>query len=343
MSTETTALPTPNFKTTSEPAPAPVGANPDLPDLPPDPSQDESGSTQFDTAAPVQPAGKEPTTFPGDDNDFDPTVVDFESFLTPQTPAKVTPADPSAVAPAPAPAASPTPAVAPAAAPATPQAADPKAAPVAPQPAAPEAAKPAQPTADPLTAIQEGVAKNRDKFVEALSKHYESTFTDEDIEELQTSPKVALSKMAARLHVDALQNQMAVVAKNLPMMVTGIIKAHQVQTNAEDTFFKQFPQLDRAKDYQTVQNIAAAARQINPQMPHEQFVQMVGAMACQYLGRPVAGAPAPAAAPQPQAGRPAAPRGFVPAGGGAIPTQPAAPGKGNPWAEMANAFAADNS
>lgn len=338
---QTPSLPTPNFKT-SEPAPAPAGSNTEMPDLPPDLSQDQ-GDGQFAADTPAgQPSGKEPTTFPGDDSDFDPTVVDFETFLSPQAPAKATPVDPNAP-PAPAPAAATPPApVAPVVAPATPQTATPPTAPATPQaPAAPAAATPAQPALDPLAALNKGVAENRGKFVEALTKHYESTFTDEDVEELQTNPKLALAKMAARLHVDALQNQLSVVSSNLPVMVATMVKAQRAQADAEDTFFKTFPQLDRAKDMPAVMSIAAAARQVNPNMDHAQFVQMVGIMACNYLGKSPTGQPV---APAPAQGQrqPAAPRGFVPAGNGAIPSRAPAPGQGNPWTEMANAFLADN-
>lgn len=279
-----------------------------------------------------------------DDDDVDPSFVDFETLLsTPAAPAPAaTPAEPAApvVPQAPAQAASPQqPASQEPPAPQTPpQEAAPQQAPQTPQtPTTPVVE--AQPNADQtqvLSTLRAELDKNREQVVNAVAQHYEATITDEDVDLLQTEPKKALARMAGRVHADGLSNILAVMSQNLPGMVYALMSAQQQQQRAADSFYEKFPQFDRSKHGQAVEQIAKTVRQLNPQMDGEAFMTLVGAMATQHLGLQAAVAPAqtpPAAAPAPVA---RAPRGFAPAGASQVASRPApAGGQANPWEALA--------
>ncbi len=307
-------------------------------DLPPDPAQDgEISSSSGD-----QPEADYP--------DFG--SMDFETLLAPKAPAQVTtPAQTTPEQPQ-APQVPPT-VVAPQAPiqPAVPQqpqvpqqAVPPQQSPQAPQQPAVVPPAPQVPAGDPsqvFDSLRQGIERNREAVVNAVAQHYEATISDEDVDLLQTEPKKALAKMAGRVHADGLANIMAVLSQNLPSMVNALMTAQSAQQRATDEFYSKYNFFDRAAHGPTINTIAASVRQMNPQLDAAQFTAMVAAMAAATLR--IAPGQQPAAAAPPQAQPPArAPRGFVPAGNGQVPSVPTQQAsQGNPWAALAEAALQD--
>lgn len=274
-----------------------------------------------------------------DDDGFDSRG--FDDILAGKTPPTQPPATqvaPAVVAPAvvpPAPAAAVTP---PVAAPVV----APPAVPAPPAQVQPEApAAPVAPAARPENALAEldaGIQKSRDVVINALAQHYESTFSDEEIDQFQIEPKKALSKWAARLHVDSLQNTLKVLTANLPTMVNGLMEARTAEQSNSNEFYTAHPDLDRVKQGPLISQIAVTHRAMNPNMPKAQFIATLGAMV-----RAAAGiqAPTPVAA-APQAPPVRMPAGFVPAGTGQLNAPPASGANVNPWDAMTEAMIADD-
>lgn len=184
------------------------------------------------------------------------------------------------------------------------------------------------PEANPIEALRASVEAQRESFINVAAQSYASTFTDQDIEEFQADPRAAFSKMGARLHFDIVQNTLGMVASQLPRMVTQMIVADQTNRRSADEFFNAHPDL-RAHEA-AVNNIAQTYRQLNPQMPKEQFIQGLAALTRMQLNL---APPQQAAAPQPvQVPQPVRPQAFRPAGS-QVPVQQGQNGQAleNPW------------
>jgi hypothetical protein len=172
----------------------------------------------------------------------------------------------------------------------------------APGQAAPQAAVQGQPAAqpqvNPIEALRASVEAQRENFINVAAQSYADSFTDEDVEEFSSNPKVALSKMGARLHFDIVQNTLGMVAARLPEMMTGLMQAQSAHKQAEDAFYGQNPDL-RAHD-DKIRPIAQMYRQLNPTMPQEQFMANLAGLARMQLGLVQAQPQAPVQNPAPQ-------------------------------------------
>jgi hypothetical protein len=208
-------------------------------------------------------------------------------------------------------------------------------APVQGQPAAQAVA----PAANPIEALRASVEAQRETFITAAAQGYAQTFTDEDVQEFAENPRVALSKMGARLHFDIAQNTLGMISSQLPQMMAGLIQAHQVQASSEDEFFNSYPDLKPHKA--AIAPIAQAYRHLNPSMPKEQFVQGLVALSRMQLGlQPQQ----QAAQPVQQQQQPVKPQAFRPAGS-QVPVQQGS-GNGqaleNPWERIDFVMQADS-
>lgn len=189
------------------------------------------------------------------------------------------------------------------------------------QPAAPQ---------DPLAELQVNLEAQRETFIKAAAKSYEDTFTDEDVEEFQLSPKVALSKMGARLHADIAQNVLSMVAQQLPRMIMNTNQVQSVHKQAEDEFYTEYADLKQHQ--QTVMTVAAVARQMNKDMPAPEFKKLVAGMVRASLG---ISSPATVVAKAP-----AKPAPFKPAGNS--PQRAASSNIENQWAFIDEIIENDN-
>lgn len=182
------------------------------------------------------------------------------------------------------------------------------------QPAAPVAA-PVQPQLPP-----EELAKYREQFQGALEKSY--AFSDEEATALQIEPEKVLPKMAARLHMEVLDNVMQHVYNAMP----GVIQQYTVATSREEKaqteFFGAWPEL-KGHDSQVLQ-MGQMYRQMNPTASPQEAIQRIGEMTMAALGMK--------RVEQAQQQQPAAPQTpFRPAAPGRVGTPPPIKGK---WDEF---------
>lgn len=127
-------------------------------------------------------------------------------------------------------------------------------------------------------------AQVREQAEQMLAEYYK--LSQDDVNALEEDPteflKTAIPRLTARVYVDAVVTSIQRVQQALPNIVTQIVSEREESRNAEEAFFQQWPQLREHKD--TVTRIAAAYRQINPDMPQDQFMRDVGVQAMVMLG-----------------------------------------------------------
>lgn len=194
--------------------------------------------------------------------------------------------------------------------------------PVQPQPgqAPQQQPVPQQPVANPqgspdatqaLNALHQALGEKRDEYIKQTASSLEATFTEDDINEFHDNPKVALSKLGARLHHDIVHNMMGMIAAKIPEVVHGLMTVQKESSAREDAFFAEYPHLAPHRSNPQFASIAAMVRQTNPQADAQTYSRLLATMAGTYFG----------AQPQPQQHttqrqpQRRAPPGYVPAGG----------------------------
>jgi hypothetical protein len=217
----------------------------------------------------------------------------------------------------------------------------------APQPQAPQATPAVPPQGQPaaqavapgqeLEALRGAVEAQREQFVQVAAQGYRDSFTEADVEEFQTNPREGLSKMAARLHADIVQNVLSMVSSQVPKMISSLQVAQTANKEREDVFFSQNPDLSQHRA--VVNNVARTYRAMNPHMDAVTFSQHVAQLARMQAGlapTTVQQQPAPQALPgtvvAPQ------PRAFAPAGAAHPPANAAPNGNVQPQANSGWAF-----
>lgn len=180
----------------------------------------------------------------------------------------------------------------------------PEAQPVQPAAAQPPLPPPA-PEPDPQVTFNElsrQLDENLGAFQNALAERVYQ-ISDKELDELQTNPKQVYAQMMARVHINAVSSVMRTVAQQMPVVVSGMLRAHTMNQAAEGRFWDSYPQLNKGDPNvrQLVGRIARTVRAMNPQMAEADMVRMTGAQAVVMLG--LHGAPAaarPTAPPPPQ-------------------------------------------
>ena len=215
-----------------------------------------------------------------DDGGVEPTVEGDAVVVEPagETPPLAAPAAPSPVV-APVAPVSPVPPVA---------AAAPAPAPVVPPvPAQPEAPK-AEPSAQPDYATWRGEqVQNLAKSLYAVS--------DEDAAKLLTEPEVVLPQMAARLHMEVLENAMRAMQAMVPQVLRSVQTYDKVETDARSMFHQANPDLADPQLEPAIFEMGKIYRKLNPTATPEVATVAIGNLVRASLG---------IAAPQPGAGAP---------------------------------------
>ncbi len=292
-------------------------------------------STEVPPAAPAAPASEAPAeagssftpaevdTLLADDEGLDEPV---EGLATPPPPPAVPPKSEEPSAP-----------VAPVV---TPPAVTPPVEPAAPAAVASPPSAPATPPAEaPVAEMTEEERKAqwetwRTEAEAKLVQNY--ALTKEEADGLAVNPDVVFPKLAARIHMTALQDAMNTVANVLPQM----IRLQQAQAareqELEGQFFGMFPALKEHK--QVAMSFIAGYGKANPRQPVESLMKQAGVAAMVHLQLPLEGVPGyvPPAAPQPPATPP-----FTPAPGGTGSVPPKAQPK-NPYTELAEELLSDD-
>lgn len=176
--------------------------------------------------------------------------------------------------------------------------------------------------------VRSKLNEGREIYTKALS---ESVYkmTEEEAQEVLTSPEKVLPQLAARVHLEVVQNVLGTMAQTMPGVISGLLQAQKQNTEVMDQFFQKWPQLDRVKDKATVYEVAKVYRQLNPQATMEEMFQAVGATAVVKLGKlPAAAQAAPA--------QPAKAPAYTPARNAPTVMQPTQ--TMNPWEAMAEVF-----
>lgn len=231
--------------------------------------------------------------------------------------------EPAPAEPAQAPTAEPTAQPQSPAAPAEPVA--PAQAPTAPTPQSPA------PEPQPAQAPQPALDYNswRTQQMGNLEKHY--ALDADTAQALLTEPETVLPRLAAQVHLEVTENVLKAVQQMVPGMIQQVNQSTVVETQAQEAFFSQNPDLkgvDRAKILQ----IGAMFRQVNPNADANTAISTIGSMVRTALGMPAASVPGQDAAFTP----PAAPvvQPFSPARGSGGAAAPRASAQGNPWADL---------
>ncbi len=130
-----------------------------------------------------------------------------------------------------------------------------------------------EPPIDPAK-VQADYQKWRGDAEELLAKqHY--ALTEEQAEEFDTSPGTAIPRLAARLHMEVMQQSVAMIAGLLPKIMANVNQAQTVETQRETEFFKEWPELAGHRD-QVVRH-GTVYYQLNPQATFDEFIRDVGA------------------------------------------------------------------
>ena len=134
-----------------------------------------------------------------------------------------------------------------------------------------------QPTTEPPidpAKVQADYQKWRGDAEELLAKdHY--ALTEEQAAEFDDSPGTAIPKLAARLHMEVMQQSVAMIAGLLPKIMANVNQAQTVEAQRETEFFKEWPELAGHRDQ--VERLGRVYYQLNPQATFTEFVRDVGA------------------------------------------------------------------
>jgi hypothetical protein len=158
------------------------------------------------------------------------------------------------------------------------------------------------------------VAKNRDAIIAHLA---DSRFklSKEESDLLDVDANAGIQKIAARVYYEATTSTLNLldrfVKQELPQLLEQHVQSTQTYRAAEDDFYKEWPNLDRASDEKTVNQYANIYRQANPTATKADAIKAVGTIVSAILNKPKASVAATAPA------KPNGPKPFTPASGAA--------------------------
>ncbi|MEE8342357.1 MAG: hypothetical protein V3R51_01020 [Gammaproteobacteria bacterium] len=166
--------------------------------------------------------------------------------------------------------------------------------------------------------IQANYQESRTAHEATIAKeHY--AWTEDQVRRLDEGDTTVIAEFGARVYTDAVTGAMAQMLSHLPEMIGNVLEARGQGEASEKQFYAANPHIDPDAHGETVKNMAASYRQMNPQATQEQAIQEIGAMVTVALRLPQDAAPVAPVPPTP----PPVPA-FQPAGAGgnasAIPT-----------------------
>lgn len=273
---------------------------------------------------------------------------DLDEITLPQEPDLATP--PSPVQPSEV--AAPAPQATPPAQPQTPQAqtapqGQPSAqpAPQAPSATQPQAQQPGPPqgAAPPADLMTELARYKNDIIGDLAAKRF--ALTPEDISALETDAVGTIPKLLARTYYEAATTTLNQINNMVPRLIEHVVNESRATNAAEDSFYREWPSIDRVAHASQVQLAANLYRQANPP-PRDPSqgaawqagaIRAVGSMVSTMLGLPVVQR-APANGGNGGA-RPPSARPFSPAsGGGRVASTNVIPNPGDAFAGMGMNF-----
>jgi len=169
----------------------------------------------------------------------------------------------------------------------------------------PEATPPTEETPPPVQLTPEQVAEQQRQWQEyqaqqvaQLEQFY--AMGEDDALALATEPEKVLPKLAARLHMQVMQNVQAQMAQTMPNVMKTVQEATVRENKAKDEFFKAWPEL-RGNEQQVMQ-AGLLYRQMNPLASPQEAIEGIGRIVMAATGKQrVAGGTPPAARQTPAA------------------------------------------
>lgn len=171
---------------------------------------------------------------------------------------------------------------------------------------------------DMLASVRAEVDKNRDTYTQLLAEKVYG-LSEDDAKTLFEAPEKVLPNLAAKVHLEVVQNVLGTLAQILPSQIAAVQQVQSQQNALLDDFWNSHPTLDRKTDHQHVMQLARLYRAQNPNASFEEFKRVVGSQAMVMLNKlPVANAPVvqPTAPPATRA------QAYRPAGQGTPPLAP---------------------
>lgn len=188
--------------------------------------------------------------------------------------------------------------------------------PVTPPPSVtPQSTSTPEPTA-PVTPAQAAapidLAQKRTEYLQELAQTY--AMTEEEGVELLRSPETVLPKLAAQLQLNIAEQTIQQLARILPQFMDTHLNQKQTYAKNQESFFEEWPDLNKPEYTDTLTRIAVTYRQQNPGATKERAIKEIGAIAAIALGV------VPAASTPPETVQPIAPvqpahRPVMPGGG----------------------------
>lgn len=197
-------------------------------------------------------------------------------------------------------------------------------------PSTPEATEPVAPQA-PLTAFDpaEYQAWRSNRLTELETMY---AFQPEEATALLTEPEVVLPKLAAKVHMEVLENAMRAMQHMVPVMMEQVQQHSRVNDSARALFVSVNPDLADPRMEPAIMQLGAVYRKVNPTASAQDASVAIGNLVRAALGMTapqVGGTPPPVSQPNRQPG--VVP--FTPARGSGGASSPAAPS--NPFEAMA--------
>lgn len=147
-------------------------------------------------------------------------------------------------------------------------------------------------------------------------------FDDAMARQALTEPEVVLPQLAARLHVNLVQEFATQMQRVLPTLVEREVQRRTASMEAKNEFFRRYPKLNNPAWYGVITESLQMASQLHAGKPREVIMQEGAALSAYRIRGQAPRAPAAPGRPQP----------FVPAnpggGGMQVPTNPTGV---NPW------------
>lgn len=183
---------------------------------------------------------------------------------------------------------------------------------------------------DMLSQVRAAVDQNRQVYTDLLADKVYG-LSEDDAKTLFEAPEKVLPQLAAKVHLEVVQNVLGTLAQVLPAQIAAVQQAQVTNKSLLDDFWNSHPTLDRQADHAAVMQLAQLYRAQNPNASFEEFKQVVGAQAMVALKKLPIAAP-----PTVQPSAPARPQPHVPAGRGGVPLAPTGqPTREDFWAGFA--------
>lgn len=186
--------------------------------------------------------------------------------------------------------------------------------------------------------LAQALGKNRETIINALATQ-KFQLTPAEVSALEVDAVGVLPKIMGRVYYEATVNGLQQMANMVPRMVEHVVSERIAESQAEDAFHADWPNIDRTNPQQmtAVAQFAQSFRQMNPRATQADAIKFVGMAVSQMFNLPITQrvangqtqTPAPARGTTPPARRTAPP--FAPAQGGraqppaGTPTSPAEP------------------